>query len=320
MIENSEISAMERSHDGFRYSVYGMHLHSEVRLPELKLLPDASIEHADVAIKFGSVPDQIVASAPSTSWIEGNEERCLIKVPGVAKFLAEQGHRITVEKEDQASYSDVRGFLLGSGLAAILHQRGMVPLHVSATLSPEGIIAFTGDSGAGKSTMVAHLHQMTGWGLVSDDVSALHRTDQGFFLESGVNTVKLWKDALASLNRTSDGLKRDLTRFDKFHAIEPSKFLVGKFPLKRLICLEWGESLDIRPVTGRRAFEIAMGAVYRPEFATICGNRETVVQGAMALASKIEIRLLTRPKSDVVASGVEESIRHAILSDLDAML
>ncbi|MEM6299844.1 MAG: vitamin B12 dependent-methionine synthase activation domain-containing protein, partial [Bacteroidota bacterium] len=94
--------------------------------------------------------------------------------------------------------------------------------------------------GAGKSTMVAHLHDLTGWGIISDDVSVLCRSANEFHLESGVNTVKLWNDALQSLNRSSVGLKRDLSRFDKFHAIEPTKFVSGKFPLKQLIFLTWG--------------------------------------------------------------------------------
>lgn len=297
------------------YRAYGMMIASDIELPELTRVdpvPDPDLIAVDVRIALGAVPGHLPDRDPPKAWVDVDQDACLLLFKTIGRFLVKNGDSILVQKDDQASFDDLRGFLVGSALAAIAHQRGLVPLHVSAVLSPDGVIAFTGESGAGKSTLAAHVNRVTGWPLISDDVSGLYQTENGFSVESGVHTVKLWDDALQSLDRTSDGLKRDLTRFNKFHAIDSEKFLSGRFPLKQLICLEWGDALDFSHLNGRKAFEASLNAVYRPELASLCGNRSVVVAAAMALASAIDVSKLTRPKSDEIGEGVLDSIKIAL--------
>lgn len=294
------------------HRAYGITFDSDFELPELVIADrDArgGEETDTVEIRYGDVPEALPGRDAPKSWVDVDGALCLLIFPRIGRFLVQDGRRIIVQKDEAASLDDLRGFLVGSAIAGIAHQRGLVPLHVSAVLSPDGALAFTGQSGAGKSTLAAHMHHATDWPLISDDVSGLYPSSHGFEIESGVHTVKLWKDALKSLDRTSIGLRRDLTRFDKFHAIDSANFIEGRHPLKQLIVLEWGETLKLTPLNGRRAFEAALNAVYRPELARLCGNRNHVVQTAMALANSIEILELTRPEKVTVESGVSESVR-----------
>ncbi|MDJ0922051.1 MAG: hypothetical protein QNI84_13060 [Henriciella sp.] len=305
------------------YRVYGMLVESALDLPELTRVTsdsDRGDQTPDVTIEIGNVPEHLPGQEDSKIWVQVDDRTCLLRFPAIGRVLVEDGRHVLVEKDPRASYDDLRAFLVGSGLATVAHQRGLVPLHVSAILAPDGVIAFTGESGAGKSTIAAHINRTTDWPLVSDDVSGLYRSADGFFLESGVNTVKLWQDALQSLDLTSDGLKRDLTRHDKFHAIEPSKFRIGRFPLKRLILLQWGDTLELQKLTGRHAFQVALGAIYRPELAAICGNRDTVVEAAMALSAGIEVEMLTRPKDASVEKEVMANIDLAVLGQQNLAL
>lgn len=302
-----------------RYSVYGLTIESELFLPELKPIgthPEPSNAKVDITIEIGNVENFIPGHEPSVAWAESWGNQCLLRIEQVGRYLIEDGQRIIVQVDNAAAPEDVRLFLLGSALAAAMHQRRLVPLHVSAVLSPQGVIAFTGESGAGKSTMAAHLNQSLNWPLISDDVAVLHEANEGCLLESGVNTVKLWVDALHSLNRTSHGLRRDMTRYDKFHAVEPNKFVTGKHPLKKLIFLDWSDQLEIRSLSGRRAFQAALGAIHRPELARMCGNRDTVVKAAMNLASSIDILLLNRRRGVSVSKGVPSSIELALFDSL----
>lgn len=294
------------------YRVYGLNVASEIEIPSL--IPSSVIlskndTRIDVWIRRGLVPESITSIAPPNAWAEVAKNRCVLRFPSVGNFLIERGDTITVQKHDETDEGDVQVFLLGSALATIAHQRGLVPLHVSAILSPGGVIAFTGASGAGKSSMAAHLHREFGWPLVSDDVSVIYNSEGDYQLESGVRTVKLWKDTLASLNRTSEGLKRDLTRFDKFHAIEPDNFVDGRFALKRLILLEWGDELRLYDLKGRRSFQAILQSVHRPEIAALTGNRDNVVRLAMDLSSKIQVQSLVRDRSKSVGGGILDSIR-----------
>ena len=51
--------------------------------------------------------------------------------------------------------SDVRVFLLGSCIGALLHQRGILVLHAGAIHTDKGAVLFTGPWGIGKSTLLA---------------------------------------------------------------------------------------------------------------------------------------------------------------------
>lgn len=293
------------------YRIFGLLVASDLPLPEANAIEDVlEGASADVRIVVGSVPETLPNGKAHASWLIVENNRCLLEFPGIGRFLAESGREIRVEKASEASWDDLRGFLLGSALAAVLHQRGLVPLHVSALLSPFGVVAFTGDSGAGKSTLAATLNTQFRWPLISDDVAILSVTGREVRLESGINTVKLWADALDRLNRSSAGLRRDLTRYDKFHAIEGAKFAGGQHSLRQLVKLEWSDEGrgELNSVFGREAYKIALSSVYRPEFADALSNLQSVASTCMRLAAEVRISIWTRPKALDTQSAVAQLI------------
>lgn len=284
-----------------RYRIYGLTVASDLPLPEAtEADAEAMLGDADVGIELGDVPLSLPAGRDLVPWLEVRGQICLLRFAGIGRLLVEEGRRIVIEKEANASYDDLRAFLFGSAFGAIAHQRGLAPLHVSAVATPMGAVAFTGESGAGKSTLAAMLNQEMHWPLICDDVAVLRRESDGFHLDSGVNTVKLWLDALQSLKRSSEGLRRDLTRYDKFHAILSGKFLRGSLPLKRLVQLKWGDEVRLERVTGRNAYQIALSAIYRPEFAALFSNRRNLAAQGMALAAGTEVCVLVRPKTHAI--------------------
>lgn len=301
------------------YSVYGLIIESELVLSQLRPVEASEGDrHPDqiVRVQWGTVPEKLAEDMPVVPKSR-YRDTCLLRIPDAGNYLITRDS-ITIEQLDHATIDDVVAYLLGTVLATVAHLRGLIPLHVSAVLASQGAIAFTGESGAGKSTIAAHIHHQTGWPLISDDVSALYATEDGFALESGVLTVKLWKDALASLDRSSEGLKRDAERMDKFHAIDAEKFVVGRFPLKKLVYLEWGEQDKIETMTGREAFRIVLASVYRPELVDLCQNRENVIAMAISLANTIVVQKITRRKGVRVSAGIVKSLETAGLLETDS--
>jgi hypothetical protein len=281
------------------YHLYGLRVLSEVPLPEAVLLEapgDLSTLEPDVRVEEGPMPSGIPDGREFASWIVADRRSCLLRFEGVGSFYVEDGRRIVAERAEGATFDDLRGFLIGSAFGAILHMRGLVPLHVSALATPDGVFAFTGQSGAGKSTLAASLNQHNNWPMICDDVAVVSNHEGSCTIVSGVNTVKLWGDALVALNRSSEGLRRDLTRHDKFHAIEGSRFMRTSAPLRRLVQLTWGDELSYRKTGGLNAFKIALEAVYRPEFIALFSDVQKVSAAAAATASNVEIGILTRPK------------------------
>lgn len=301
---------------GFFYRVFGLTIASELALPEAAALDPRQLSgEADVHIRLGSVPTALPGGTKLASWLEFHDTTCLLSFEKIGRFLVESGRQITVEKDESASFDDLRGFLFGSGFGALAHQRGLIPLHVSALAAPGGAIAFTGESGAGKSTLAALLNQELKWPLICDDTAVLRPVQDRFLLNSGMNTVKLWRDALQALNRESEGLRRDLTRYDKFHAIIADRFVNDELALRTLVRLEWGDEVRLQRVTGRRAYQIAIGAIYRPELAMPFANRTNLAAVGMALASAIDIFVLERPKDHATQPAIIKCIEQALCAD-----
>src|SRR5262249_14232212 len=92
-----------------------------------------------------------------------------IRIDGIADLEISRGEIIRVWPAADAQQKDIEIFLLGPAWAALCHQRGMLPLHASAIVTGEGITAFVGHSGSGKSTAAALMGSL-GYELVSDDI------------------------------------------------------------------------------------------------------------------------------------------------------
>jgi hypothetical protein len=286
------------------YKIFGLVVASELSLPEATKLDLPEPDAVDVQLQLGGVPDALSGARAGAPWVQFSSQKCLLSFGGIARFLVDNGRTILVDKHPDATYEDLRGFLFGSAFGALAHQRRLIPLHVSAVATPHGCIAFTGNSGAGKSTIVAQLNKELNWPLICDDVAVVGRAAGRLSLFSGINTTKLWRDSLTALGRDTEGLRRDLTRYEKFHAIEPRRFeKVVRPPLVAIVVLNWGAEVSCRRLVGREAAQAAIGSIYRPEFGALFGDRSVLVSETLRLASEVRFGILERPKD---FSGVQE--------------
>ena len=286
----------------FYYHTYGLKIESQLELPEL---PEISpCEQPDVVIETPGVSAQLEDATFRNGWLEMGDERCQINIEGIARYRVEQGQRVLLDRrvprnvDPAANPGDVRLFLLGGALGALLHQRRWLPLHVSALKTPGGVWAFTGHSGAGKSTLGAWLHHVEGWPLVTDDVAVIKPSEEKPYLHPGPPRVKLWKDALAKLGIQKEGLVRDLTRMDKYHLMLKEGFQSTAHPLAALVILERlaeGEPASLELVKGVDAFKAIMGSLYRPEMAEKFNGSSNLMKDAAALSRQIRVYRYRRP-------------------------
>ena len=288
----------------FYYLTYGLKICSTLELPELPEIDPC--EQPDVLVTTPGVADRLEDGAYLTNWLEVGDDSCQITIEGIARYRIEQGQRILLDRrmprgvDPVADPGDVRLFLLGSALGALLHQRHWLPLHVSALKTPAGAWAFTGHSGAGKSTMSAWLHFMHQWPLITDDVAVIKPTDSDPLLHPGPARVKLWRDALKALGIGTEGLVRDLMRADKFHIMMNKGVRYDAHRLNALVQLERaeeGEEASLEKVSGIDAFRIVMGAIYRPELGSEFNSDKKLMDEGVRLAQKIRVYRFRRPWS-----------------------
>ena len=152
----------------YQYSIHGLTVQSPFEIAGLRAAATGRGE-ADVRIELGAAPVELVQPVVIAEGYQASGDEILLNVRGVARYWMRAGRRLVVDRYPGAHLGDVLVYLLGSGLAGILHQRGYFPLHASAFVRDEECIGFMGDSGAGKSTLAAILSQR-GFKLLSDDV------------------------------------------------------------------------------------------------------------------------------------------------------
>ena len=125
-------------------------LASEIPLPELD--PIQFDAPPDASIRLGAVPESIEDVVANESRWWASREEYLLRVPEVATFLVRRGREVIVQPVAEAIPADVRAYLLSPIFSVLCYQCGMYSLHASAVRVGDGVVAFLGDSGAGKST------------------------------------------------------------------------------------------------------------------------------------------------------------------------
>lgn len=280
------------------YWVYGFPLRSEVHLPELREISRENANESSpriATIEYGPVPAEIPGEqrfAPFMSYVSG----CwLFTIPDVGRILVERGNRIVIERAPNCLDSDLRTYVLGTALATLAHQRGLIALHVGALLGPAGAVAITGPSGAGKSTAVATLSEALGWVPISDDVAVLSVEGDKVTLEGGVCRMRLWGDALKRLGVPTTGLTRDIHRFEKFLLEDKERFSPGPHSFQSIYEIVPDYAGPTRLLQGAEAFSVLMNAIYRPFVAGIEHNRQELLQKIATAAQVIDTRKGGRP-------------------------
>lgn len=300
----------------FSYRVYGLAVNSSIQLPELAACSDGT--PADLVIRSGPVSTRLDEVRHESPWFQANDRACLIVIPGICRLQVRDGREITIDTSMQLNHdvqhdADLRLYLLGSAMGAALHQRGRLPLHVSAVRTPSGVWAFTGPSGAGKSTLSATLHLEYGMPLVSDDVSALQLDLGPPRVFPGPRKLKLWQDAAEHLRCNPGDLVQDLSGTDKFQfylgdGSDADGATAGPQPLHALVLLE--SSAEAGPaklerLSGAQAFDVCLTALYRPYMAYWYRSRQAVMADLLALCSQVRTYRFRR---------------HWSLSDMDQQL
>jgi len=302
--------AMEerRARSLHEYFVCGLRIRSEIPLPEL-----ASGQPVDGApvidIRFG---DAGPALAPRASPIfEANADEYRHEVPDTARYRIRNGDEIVIAPLGRSSAALMRIFLLGTGLAALCHQRGLLPLHASAIAIAVdgGCVAFAGPPGAGKSTLAAFFHDR-GYDVLSDDLCVVSFAQAERPLAwPGVPRFKLARDAVAALGRDV----RRLTRCDEvpgeFH-LPFDRPAAPALPLRRLYVLADGRP-GIHKLGGADAFEALLANTHRAHLVEPMGRTAAHFENCTTLLKHAGVYAASRRHGlDLVAAEAAILERH----------
>jgi hypothetical protein len=148
--------------------------------------------------------------------LNGDEVRLLLDD---IQFLVTAGRSIDIVAPSDTGEADIRLWLLGSVMAALLHQRGYLPVHANVVELPgqRKAAAFSADSGGGKSTLAAWFDR-EGYRVLTDDLCAI-RTEGPVVpaVFEGIPRMKLWADTLEAFGRETGRFEKVASDLEKFH-------------------------------------------------------------------------------------------------------
>jgi hypothetical protein len=297
-----------------RYLLCGWQTHSQIPLTSLPTsLNDGG--DVDVVIEVATC-DPPFPKSTGCFVFQHSAEYSLIKVESIADFEIREGRQIRVWPTPGVARKDIEIFLFGLAWATLCHQRGLLPLHASAIVTGKGIAAFTGHSGAGKSTTAALLGSL-GYEMIADDILPVSFNQHAMpGAWPYLRRLKLHHETIAKLAFTPAEVVSE--KLDsKRYFVQPKSTSYDKWRrLDRLYLLEnepSGKDASIERLTGADAVRAIVDQTYHLDF--ILGTRRFGDHLAFCtrLASKVPIYRMRRPQSSEAGC----SFRSRICAHLD---
>jgi hypothetical protein len=213
----------------------------------------------------------------------------------VGTFRITEGKLVEVDPRQSCTLSQLGVYIMGSCMGAVLHQRGLMPLHGSCVTDGAHAVLITGESGAGKSTLAAEFLSR-GWKLLTDDVCAVSDPEGAALIQPSYPSQKLWQDSLDHYGRPESDIHSLYfsEEREKFGVDVRRYFHSGTAPLSMIVQLIPTEDpCSISQINAFTAIEQIMRNTYRL-FMIPREYQQRHFQRCATLAGKIPMMLLTR--------------------------
>lgn len=297
------------------YKAFGLHIQSEIPLPELPTLPPASIqapqsaEPIDLYIGYADLASQWASYSPTGAYIN-TPDTFMLRIEGLALFACKNGNRIQASPEPGADPDQLRLYLLGTCMGAILLQRRILPLHGSAIAIDGRAYAIVGHSGHGKSTLASALLQQ-GYRLLTDDVIPVSRDASGTFqVTPAYPQQKLWQESLDVFGMSTSEYRPLFERETKFAVPVTSSFVQDTLPLAGIFELIKADCNDLMLQETSRLERLSLLSrhTYRSSLLEGCGLTSWHFDITARLASQVDMYRVWRPMDQQTIHSLRELV------------
>jgi hypothetical protein len=292
-----------------RHAICGYVVHAEYPLQGLPACAAEEGPLGRIDLRAGPVAEHLDGGTLFGSLVEVTPEAILIKPfleeRELGRILIRAGREIVVAAVPGAEL-ELEPFILGSGMGAISLQQGLLPLHASAVATETGAIAFSGPTGAGKSTLAMTL-TARGHTLLTDDLMLVGNADGAVPLAyPGTPTVRLTVESATALGLgpTGTAVQGGKQRHRLPVGAEPE----APRPLEAIYLLEEGPAIRIEPISPIRAFPAITAEAYRHGWYAPMGLFEARMKDIASLTRRIGCFRLVRPHRFEVMGEVADAV------------
>ncbi len=213
----------------------------------------------------------------------------------------------------------IQHLLLDQVMPLVINVKGGEALHASAVLMPQGVVAFAGPAGSGKSTIAASLLKMD-YSFFSDDCLTLQKHEEKIYAIPAYPGLRLWEDSKNHLFEESTN-KKSVAHYSSKLRVDvdetPWNYNTEPQPFVRLYDInnspEADESSDI--TIGKLSTLDSLMALIRCAFRLDITDQKMLVRQfhfLKQLSKRISVRRLTFPRDFKFLPAV----RDAIIKDL----
>jgi len=269
-----------------------------MRLPELFAWPGEGHANPDIEITY----ERVVPPPTCTSGVHvGGDRDVFLAVPGVGRFLVRDGRRVLVDPALPHDDAGLRLYVLGSVLAILCYQRGVVPFHASALVPDPNVtmraIMVGGDSGAGKSTLAATF-ALQGAPILADDVCRVDTSSsRDALVIPSITRLKLWPDTVQQLDIPANALEPIRNGIGKYAWYGANTRPLTPTPLAAIYHLTCStESVGTAPrrASGITAMEVLSKCVYRRTIGIALGQELLIARTLLMILDSTPVFCVER--------------------------
>lgn len=280
----------------FAYNLLGITLESDTALPFDGVDGVPACPQEEIA---KLVVEDTPTALPNSRFFghaEFDKNNVLINFGARGRLIASRGNTISVTPGAGKCVSDILRSYFPAAFAALCFQREHLMLHASCVEKNGNAIAFTGASGAGKST-AAKLMLEAGYNLLGDDV-ILPLSERGHtILYPGIPQLRLVHEV-----PVPGAAENELETAHSVKTLQSESRRLARKPAKlcNIVDLNWDISVGGYPhteaVSGFEGFELLQKNQYRAEFLREMDLASTALGKIASLMQTVKIYRLYRSR------------------------
>ena len=296
------------------YKVYGLNIRSEIEIDEFDKL-DEILEKNIVNIRYDKISTEIKDKISEGINIQLFQNKIWFHIDNIATYCISNGNDIKVEVCENADMQLMKIYIMCSCLGFIMLQRNMVAIHGGVIEMNNKAVIFTGDRGAGKSTLTTALRQK-GYNFISDDVASI-KIDKVPYVMPGFPYQKLCESAM-------DKFGYDKEFHTSFMSDKEVKYIVPA--LDQFVCegrelvgivkLTVGDvnEVTIEEIRGAEKLNNIIENIYRGEYIKYLGKMDSIyLKQCIDIAKNIRFFKITRPANKFTVHEQIDLIKRNLL-------
>lgn len=291
------------------FKAFGLNILSDIPLPELSQIHDNN-RTVDIVIKEKDLTSLWEKSSSGNKYFVIQKNTIMFRLPNNAIYMIQNGKEIYYSRVDNANEDQIRLYLLGTCMGALLIQRKILPLHGSAIELNGRAYAIVGESGAGKSTL-ASAFLKKGFRLISDDVIPVSMNEENIpVVTPAYPQQKLWIESLNEFEMESNEYRPIVDRETKFAIPVSNQFASEQLPLAGVIELvkNVNEEIELNPIKNLQRLHTLFNHTYRNFFIAPLGLMEWHFNTSAKMCEHIEMYQLRRPTTRFTAHDLTDLI------------